>query len=279
MIFLLACSVLDVPHSPWQQGGGVGLKALLPEPKGAPTQLGAPRKTATSSMVPYTLSKRRQVAIAAEKKATKKTAQLKVKGVRTGDDSDSDDEPVSFFPHLDSSRPNPTEVPQSVSTPDGTALTPAPSISQTTHVTPDNTTPDVRVNPAILPDRLPVAPAPPDGYQTSGEATGYQTSGEATGYQSTSNSHWHGGYQYSQQYGLTTPSNYDQYNDPSIQGYPREYGGNVQEYTNEYTEQHGGEPPEESGEGRDEAAMPGPGPGLTIDQEAVSTNPAVVTLR
>lgn len=87
-----------------QQGGGSRLTALLPEPKSQPKLLGAPRRGAAESMVPYTLSKRRQDSIKSEKL---KAMRVKSRGKPTTSSgggnagSDSDEEPVSFFSHLE----------------------------------------------------------------------------------------------------------------------------------------------------------------------------------
>lgn len=200
-------------------------------------------------MVPYTLSKRRQKAIAAEKKAMAKTraARVKPKCEEDRENSDSDDEPVSFFSHLDGSRPDlPSEEPTDSSTDIRT-----PAISTLSSV-------------------------------ALGPSLGSQTSAEATGYQSTAS-----GYHYTGRYG----SNFQVQDDQSIQGYPNEYSGSMQgypsgygnsvqgyiheydgseqEYTSESTEKQEGEASQEGGE--EEQPMPIPGPGLSIDEQAVST--------
>ena len=63
-------------------------------------------------MVPYTLSKRKQDSIKSEKaqSAKAKLATTRGKLQSSGDGSDSDEEPVSFFPHLEETAPkNDTE--------------------------------------------------------------------------------------------------------------------------------------------------------------------------
>ena len=90
------------------QGAGSGLKALLPEPKGAVRGFGSSKKPppSMSSMVPYTLTKRYQDSRKQTK--SKETSLKKRKSIKHGDeDSDSDnDEPVSFF-SLDNNIPSP----------------------------------------------------------------------------------------------------------------------------------------------------------------------------
>ena len=92
------------------------MTALLPQPKAIPKQLGggggggggvlsitATTTTTTPSMVPYTLSKRKQHSIKSEKiKSMKAKSRGKIRKHSTTDGgSDSDDEPVSFFSHLE----------------------------------------------------------------------------------------------------------------------------------------------------------------------------------
>ena len=84
--------------------GGSGLTALLPQPKAGPKNLGGGKKpTTTHSMVPYTLSKRKQDSIKSAK-AKAKAMRAKAMGGRVrgaGEESDSDEEPTSFFSHLE----------------------------------------------------------------------------------------------------------------------------------------------------------------------------------
>ena len=93
------------PPPPLNQGGASRLTALLPQPKAIPKQprTGQRSLTTTQSMVPYTLSKRRQDSIKSEKMKSMKAKSRGKQGRLSagGEGSDSDEEPVSFFSHLE----------------------------------------------------------------------------------------------------------------------------------------------------------------------------------
>ncbi len=216
-------------------------------------------------MVPYTLSKRRQAAIAAEKKKTKfRTSRPKPKDERTEGDSDSDDEPVSFFSHLDSSQLSEPPHPPTAPTDHRATIDPTRPSSDRQTVT-------------QAPQPLPLGRGTPGSHQSTGEATDYQS----TSYQ-------YGGYRYTGRYGSSARVQADPYGG-SAQGYPTGYTDSAQEYTSgytdsaqeypsghtdsaqeypsEYTEEEG---LQDAGEGGLDQPMPVPGPGLSIDEEAVS---------
>ena len=246
--------------------GGFGLTALLPQPKTTPTEPEG-RRTTTSSMVPYTLSKRRQKAIAAEKKAAARTRALRSKlskgGERaTGGDSDSDDEPISFFSHLDDSKPTPStptpSVPQPVSN-SRIIISPTQSSSHTMPQSETNTTdtetPCVHKAPAA--DCSSVNHKP---YQIATSiSTEFSQSLEETHPAADTYQWYKGGYQCSGQHD-PNPQDYYSQHDPTGQGYPTEDERSVPGY-----------PSESPQEGIEERPMPGPGPGLSIDEQAVSS--------
>ncbi len=229
-------------------------------------------------MVPYTLSKRRQAAIAAEKKKKTKsrTSRPKPKDERTEGDSDSDDEPVSFFSHLDSSQ---------LSEP------PLPPTAPTDHLATIDPTRLSSVHQSVTqaPQPLPLGQGTPGSHQSTGEATDYQS----TSYQ-------YGGYRYTGHYGSSAQVQADPYGG-SAEGYPTGYTDSAQEYTSGYTDsaqeytsgytdsaqeytseyndsaqeyaspgEEGSGSSQDAGEERLDQPMPVPGPGLSIDEEAVS---------
>ena len=108
---MISCHTPTFNSSLNLQGGGSGLTALLPQPKGASKLVAGPKNpTTTKSMVPYTLSKRYQDSknrTTAKSKAAALRKAKKLNSKEEGDsDSDDGDEPVSFFSHLDESRPS-----------------------------------------------------------------------------------------------------------------------------------------------------------------------------
>lgn len=244
------------------QERGIGLTALLPEPKGAPTQLGAAKRSSTKSMVPYSLTRKKQ-----EPKKTFSKSKRKVTKNDDKNDSDSDGEPVSFFSHLEDSRPS-TDTPGSASGDNdlSTNTKTVPSFSES-----DST--------------YPVA-----GYRTYGEPTGtypttdpqsqWYTGQYDTGTQGYPNSEFasqtdHNERGYGSQYGTSVQgysnSGVAEQTGYNAHGYASgyaEYGNSVQGFTSGYPGQYTDSAATE--EETTAEAMPGPGPGLSIDDEVVS---------
>lgn len=221
-----------------QQGRGTGLTALLPEPKGAPRLLGAANKQTTKSMVPYSLTKKKQES----KQPLPKSKVLKKKAdsKNEGDDSDSDGEPVSFFSHLEDS--------QRVSTP-------LESGEGDNMSKPDSSFPESGSTYPVM------------GYRTYGEPTG----------SNVSQSQWYAGQydvgaQNSEFMGQTDPSTHTQGYTSGYTEWTEQSYSNAQEFASGYTGQYTDMARTEGG-GSDSGveAMPGPGPGLSIDEEVVSS--------
>ena len=215
--------------------GGSSLTALLPQPKGAVRTLGGANKTTKSSMVPYSLMKKRQQAKAAMKS---KAAKMKAKkDNNTSDGSDSDEDPVSFFTHL--------EVKPDVQSHSGT-------ISQSD----SDTTGQSSITPVVNAVKE---------YPPMNEDTGSISLGEATSYQATTD--YSQLYSYAGQYDTDVPSygNYSQ----GMQEYPSEGDGSVQGW---YSEQYAGT---EMTQQQGETIMPGVGPGLSVDEDVVRKNGVV----
>ena len=221
------------------QGKGTALTALLPEPKGAPRQLGATNKSTTKSMVPYSLTKKKQES----KKPLPKSKPLRKKTAskNDGDDSDSDGEPVSFFSHLEDPQPG-------IAPPESDPAGEGDSVSK-----PDSSFPESGSTYPVI------------GYRTYGEPTS----------SSDSQSQWYAG-----QYDASAQgySNFTGQTDPSTQGYTSGYTewteqscSSAQGFTSGYTGQYTDLTRTEGGDSESAAdTMPGPGPGLSIDQEVVS---------
>lgn len=240
------------------QGRGIGLTALLPEPKGAPTQLGATKRSTTKSMVPYSLTRKKQ-----EPKKTFSKSKRKVTKNDDKNDSDSDGEPVSFFSHLEDSRPS-TDTPGDNDLSIDTKTVPSFPESDSTY---------------------PVA-----GYRTYGEPTGgypttdpqsqWYTDQYDAGAQGYPNSEFagqtdHNEQGYGGQYGTGvqgySKSGVSEQTGYNAQGYTSryaEYGSSVQRFTSGYPGQYTDSAAVE--EETTAEAMPGPGPGLSIDDEVVS---------
>ena len=249
----MCCSVL--------QGKGTSLTALLPEPKGAPTQLGAAKRSTTKLMVPYSLKKKQEPKKTISK-LKRNTSKNEVKN-----DSDSDGEPVSFFSHLEDSRP-PTDIPGSVSGDNDLS-----SDSKTVPSFPesDSTYP--------IPDYRTYG-EPTSSCPTTDSQSQWYTSQYDAGAQGYPNSEFSGQTDYNAQ-------GYASQYDAGAQGYPNSgFSGqtdyNAQGYTSGYTECGNSVQGFTSGypgqyadtaaaEGESTAeTMPGPGPGLSIDDEVVS---------
>ena len=219
------------------KAGGSGLSALLPQPKGAARQLGAGKKA--MPMVPYTLTKRRPEI----KKPLVRTRPLKS---AAAEDSDSDDEPISFFPHLETpaeasivtaSQPPPppsTELPLT-----GTEVHLQPAAYSSLHPSPAS--------------RCPPAEEPPTATHSTGYGGvyGFNSAVDPEAYQQTTpgaaglRNRW-----FSQQY---TPQRHQPvFHEEEEEGEEGESNG-------------GSKPPPPP-----QSAMPGAGPGLSIDEESVS---------
>ncbi|KAL5460633.1 hypothetical protein EMCRGX_G034091 [Ephydatia muelleri] len=82
-------------------GSGVGLTAILPQPRGTMREPEKPVKLTTKNMVPYSLLKKKQDA--------KRLASVKQSSAQQGSDEESDEDPAAFFSHLDSSTPKVTD--------------------------------------------------------------------------------------------------------------------------------------------------------------------------
>ena len=192
-------------------------------------------------MVPYSLTRKKQ-----EPKKTFSKSKRKVTKNDDKNDSDSDGEPVSFFSHLEDSRPS-TDTPGSASGDNDLS----------TNTKSDST--------------YPVA-----GYRTYGEPTGtYPTTDPQ--------SQWYTG-QYDTGVQGYPNSEFASQIDHNEQGYGSQYGTGVQGYSNSgVAEQTGynvqgftsGYPGRYTDSAATEEettaeAMPGPGPGLSIDDEVVS---------
>lgn len=79
-----------------QQGSGVGLTAILPQPRGVMKEPKKPVKLTTQNMLPYSLTKKKQEA---KKPGPVKQANRQ----QRGSDEESDEEPATFFSHLEGS--------------------------------------------------------------------------------------------------------------------------------------------------------------------------------
>ena len=244
------------------QGKGTSLTALLPEPKGAPTQLGAAKKSTTKLMVPYSLKKKKQEPKKTLSKSKRNTSKNDVKN-----DSDSDGEPVSFFSHLEDSRP-PTDTPISVSGDN--------DLSNDSKTIPNFPESD---------STYPVASyrtygEPTSSYPTTDSQSQWYTDQYDAGAQGYPNSEFAGQIDYNaQKYASQYDTGAQRYpnsgfagqTDYNAQGYTSGYaecGSSVQGFTSGYPGQY---TDTTAAEGESTAeAMPGPGPGLSIDDEVVS---------
>ena len=288
----------------FQGSGGSGLTALLPQPKAAPRELGAGRKLVTTrSMVPYTLSKRRQDSIKSEKARAMKAKLVSAKGKQqtSGDGSDSDEEPVSFFSHLEETSPQVTSGETPISGGDSAEKTPLLSLTSVVVPQAVSAAPTQSVTATSASNSTSVS-----GYSTTSSATtklpGYQTHysrvntspyasatpTESTAYHPTNptpflpasqttpqhswDQHHHG------QTGLASYSYTNQpYSSNAAQYYGQEgVGGANMVGSDEGTtlvEASGGVGGEDvagGGGGGGNELVGGTGPGITIDQESVS---------
>ena len=105
------------------QEGGAGLTSILPPPRMTASKLVSKTTPTSQTMVPYTVSRHGRGAAASRgmKKVLKHGGS---KERRRGDNSDSDDdEPVSFFSHLDTpSRDDEEQYKEGVASEDGSGL-------------------------------------------------------------------------------------------------------------------------------------------------------------
>ena len=282
--FLSSCLAYPpIPPPPLSQKGGASrLTALLPEPKSHPKQLGALRRSTTQTMVPYTLSKRRQDSIKSEKLKAKRTKSRGGGKVATspGDaGSDSDEEPVSFFSHLEetetdaSSSSGTVVAPLKVSGPVFTTPSASESLSPATS-SEERATDSTQIGYPATSNQSFAGYAEGSYHQIPGDSSQQQE--RASGYS------WE---RFSSQAANSAPANSAPY---TAQPYtpPQHSTGGRTDTANTPTDVadgdggESGEPSEagasgeggaggEGGEGG-EKVMEGTGPGVIIDQEAVS---------